>query len=84
MSETRHPVCPICKKEVLLPFSIIHYEASKTFGNWFCSNCGFCISTDDSRCYEPKEDIKVSLIPELATRIRELKRIYETKYKKPL
>ena len=56
MSEIKFPVCPICKKEVLLPFSIMQVGmdiSNKVYGTWFCSNCGFFLTTRDTRAINP-------------------------------
>jgi len=84
MIAPKYPVCPICKKEVLIPLSISLMDTQKQYGSWICTNCGFCISTQDTRGYNPNNDIEVSIIPKIAAKTRELKRIYETQYQKPL
>ena len=80
MTHTHTVLCPICEKEVLLPFSISQYEfKGKTFGSWICTNCGFCISTGDSRGCNPNTDVKSRFIHKLRTRVQGLKKIYEIK-----
>jgi hypothetical protein len=80
MSKIEHPDCPICKKEVLLPFSICANERNelkeKTYGSWVCTNCGFCISTGDSKASNPKQDITAVFLDELAIKIEELRKVY--------
>jgi hypothetical protein len=79
MSELRLPLCPICKEEVLLPFSITQYDiGAKTFGNWVCTNCGFYITTRDTRAINPKEDIETGFIFNLRTKMNRLKKDYQT------
>ncbi|WGM89281.1 MAG: hypothetical protein IAX21_07145 [Candidatus Bathyarchaeota archaeon] len=83
MSVTEYAICPICKKEVLLPFSICANECNeikeKTYGSWVCTNCGFCISTGDSKASNPKHDITAVFLNEFAIKIEELRKVY---YKK--
>ena len=77
MSETRHPVCPICKKEVLLPFSISQYEVrGKHFGSWVCTNCGFYITTGDKRAMDPISDFETGINPFLRKEIKKIKKEY--------
>lgn len=80
MIENNCPSCPVCKNEVLLPFSIFENEMkTKTFGSWVCTNCGFCISTHNSKGSNPKEDITVYFIDELKIKIEELRRKHQNK-----
>ena len=78
MSEIRLPFCPICSQEILLPFSSDHVSASgKTFSCWFCSNCGFYLTTVDSKAVNPEKDIKTGFNLELRKKIREMKETYQ-------
>lgn len=77
MSESVFPLCPICKKEILVPFSATQYDiGSKTFGFWFCSWCGFYLTTRDSRAVNPEEDIETGFNIQLRGKIREMKKDY--------
>ena len=77
MSQSKYPVCPICKQEVLLHFSGSQYELiSKTFGSWICSNCGFYLTSGDSRAIDPESDIKAGFNLSLIKMVEELRREY--------
>ena len=87
MTDLKFPICPICKQEVLLPFSIIQANArnlsGKTFGNWVCSNCGFFLSTEDNRGINPKEDIQAGFSENLVEKVEKLrKQFYEKQSEK--
>jgi hypothetical protein len=80
MKASEYPVCPICKQEVLLPFSISQYELrGKIFGNWICSNCGFYLTTGDSRAEVPESDIKAGFHTLLRKKVEELRKEYYDK-----
>jgi len=75
MSESSYPLCPICKKEILVPFSSTQFElGSKTFGCWFCSWCGFYLTTRDNRAINPEQDIETGFNIQLRRKIREMKK----------
>jgi C4-type Zn-finger protein len=77
VSEMRLPLCPICKREVLLPMStwIFKYEKEKVYGNWICTNCGFYITTGKNTGTEP-EDITADFHIPLRSRIEYLRKEY--------
>jgi hypothetical protein len=78
MSEKIFPYCPICNREVLLPFSSDHVSAGgKAFSCWFCSNCGFYLTTVDNKAVNPKKDIKAGFNIELRQKILEMKDQYK-------
>jgi len=78
MSEMRFPLCPICKDEVLLPFSTSQYEVGeKVFGSWVCTNCGFFITTLDTRAIDIRNDIKTGFHLPLRRGIKELREEYK-------
>ena len=76
MVENSFPKCPICKEEVLLPFSVSQLETTKTFAHWVCTNCGFCIGTADSRGCNPDKDVEAGFLSQLIKKMDELKEIY--------
>ncbi|MEJ2241424.1 MAG: hypothetical protein P8Y18_04700 [Candidatus Bathyarchaeota archaeon] len=80
MSENKYPICPICKKEVLLPFSImqvaVEHPAEKTYGNWICSNCGFFLTTRDTRAINPEKDIESGFNLDLQQKVEDLRKEY--------
>ncbi len=82
MSEMRLPVCPICKREILLPLSTWRVSAGsawgneKIFGNWICTNCGFYITTGENAGTNP-EDINADFNMPLRTRIEYLREEYK-------
>lgn len=78
MSEMRLPVCPICKREVLLPLStwVLRYGREKVIGKWICTNCGFYITTGKSAGTD-LEDITTDFHIPLRTRIEYLRREYK-------
>jgi len=88
MTDLKFPVCPICKQEVLLPFSIVQVAGTiseKTFGNWICSNCGFFLSTKGNRANNPELDIKAGFSKNLIKKVEELrKKYYEKQSEKPI
>ena len=68
------PICPICKKELMIPFSASQYEAgAKIFGTWICSKCGFYMTTGDTRGVDPESDIKIGINSDLKIRISEMR-----------
>ena len=75
MNEISFPSCPICNKEVLLPFSSVSVDV-KTFSIWFCSNCGFCLTTANNRAINPEKDINTGFNLDLRQKIREMKEQY--------
>ena len=77
MSEMKLPLCPICKREVLLPLSIYVTPGSweKVFGNWVCTNCGFYITTAKKPGAHP-DDINADFNIPLRTRIEYLRKEY--------
>ena len=80
MSEIKFPVCPICKKEVLLPFSITTVGGTlseKIYGTWFCSNCGFFLTTRDTRANNPERDIEAGFNHGLRAEIQRMRNEYQ-------
>ena len=79
MSE-KLPSCPICNQKVLLPFSSDHVTAGgKTFSFWFCSNCGFYLTTTaiTNRSIDPEKDIKTGINLEIRQKIGGMKKNYQ-------
>ena len=80
LTELSFPVCPICKREVLLPFSTMQFGvksvSDKTFGSWVCSNCGFYLSTKDNKASNPDQDIETGFNKNLRKKIEELRKQY--------
>lgn len=83
MTENNFPTCPICKREILLPFSIMQFGAStisdKTYGSWVCSNYGFFISTRDTRGINPEKDVEAGFNESLRKKIEDLRKSYNKK-----
>jgi len=82
LSEFKKPVCPICKQEVLLPFSIMQVGGNrpeKTYGTWICSNCGFFLSTRDTQGINPESDVEAGFSDYLQKKVEDLRQEY---YKK--
>jgi hypothetical protein len=69
MVESNVPSCPVCKVEVLLPFSASQEENTKDYAHWVCTNCGFCIGTGDTKGTNPKDDIKTEILQNLVKEI---------------
>jgi hypothetical protein len=79
MSELRLPDCPICKREVLLPLSISQtseYAGGKPYGLWVCSNCGFYITTSDTRAINPVKDIQTGFNKDLCKKVEKMRLEY--------
>ena len=78
MADINFPKCPVCKKEVLLPFSIMQIAgvrlAEKTYGTWICSNCGFFLSTGDTRGINSKKDVKAGFSVDLQKQVEDLRK----------
>ena len=77
MVENSFPKCPICKEEVLLPFSVSKDMSTKVYAHWVCTNCGFCIGTGDTRGYNTPKDILVGIFPEIVKRIEKIREEYQ-------
>lgn len=78
MRQVRLPVCPVCKEEILLPFSVSGgMESAMTFAHWICTNCGFCIGTDNTRGIHPEEDLHAGFLYKLTARMKELKESFQ-------
>lgn len=80
MSQLRLPDCPICNREVLLPLSISQqsgYASGKPYGLWICSNCGFYITTSDTRAINPDKDIKTGFNQSLREKVEKLRKEYK-------
>jgi hypothetical protein len=80
MVDLNFPICPICKREVLLPFSIMQVWAkniqAKQYGTWICSNCGFFLSTKDERAVNPDKDVEAGFSTKLRKKVEELRKNY--------
>jgi len=80
MTDLKYPICPICKREVLLPFSTMQVGVesiqAKQYGIWACSNCGFFLSTKDNRAINPDKDIEAGFSTKLRKEVEELRRQY--------
>jgi len=78
MSEMRLPICPICKREILLPLStwVLKYGKENVVGNWICTNCGFYITTGKNSGTDPEEIIADFNVP-LRARIEYLRKEYK-------
>jgi hypothetical protein len=79
MSESKYPVCPICKQEVLLPFSISQisdHSTGKVYGSWICSNCGFYLNTRDTRAIDPESDFETGFNVYVRKKVEELREKY--------
>ena len=80
MTDLKVPLCPICKREVLLPFSTMHQGPknlqSKEYGTWACSNCGFFLSTKNKRAVNPDKDIEAGFSIKLRKKVEELRNQY--------
>lgn len=83
MTDLKFPICPICKREVLLPFSIMqvgeHNTCVKQYGTWACSNCGFFLSTIDNSAVNPDKDIEAGFSITLRKKVEELRKQYMKK-----
>jgi len=63
----------------LLPFSIsqhTNYASGKAYGSWICTNCGFYITTGDTRVIDPTSDIETGFIFHLRKKIRKMRKDY--------
>ena len=84
MVESKFPICPIWKREVLLPFSIMQVGAptiaAKVYGTWICSNCGFFLSTKDNRAVNPDKDIEAGFSIQLSKKIEKLRKQYNKEH----
>ena len=78
MSEMKLPLCPICKREILLPLSIYVTPGAweKVFGNWICTNCGFSITTA-KKSGAHTDNIITDFNMALRTRIEDLRKEYK-------
>ena len=80
MTDLKYPICPICKREVLLPFSTIHVGATniqaKQYGTWACSNCGFFLSTKDNKAINPDKALEAGFSTKLRQEVEELRKQY--------
>ena len=80
MTDLKYPICPICKREVLLPFSTIHVGAeniqAKQYGTWVCSNCGFFLSTKDHKAINPGKALEAGF----STKLRQMNRLLVLQY----
>ncbi|MEJ2495444.1 MAG: hypothetical protein P8Y79_14075 [Ignavibacteriaceae bacterium] len=78
MTDLTFPICPICKREVLLPFSTMqvgeHNTYAKQYGTWACSNCGFFLSTIDKSAVNPDIDIEAGFSIKLRKKVEELRK----------
>jgi hypothetical protein len=83
LTDLKFPICPICKREVLLPFSIMqvgeHNTCVKQYGTWACSNCGFFLSTIDNSAVNPDKDIEAGFSITLRKKVEELRKQYMKK-----
>lgn len=77
MVENSFPKCPICKEEVLLPFSVSQDMSTKVYAHWVCTNCGFCIGTGDTRGCNPDNDIILSFLQELVEEVKSAREHYQ-------
>ena len=78
MTGIHFPLCPICDQATMLPFSSDHVSAGgKAFSCWFCSNCGFYLSTIDNKAINPEKDIKTGFNLELRQKINDMKEQYK-------
>jgi len=77
MVENSFPKCPICKEEVLLPFSVSQDMSTKVYAHWVCTNCGFCIGTGNTKGYNPNYDITFEFLQELAEEVRSAREHYQ-------
>ncbi len=75
------PKCPVCREEVLLPFSVSQEETTKDYAHWVCTNCGFCIGTGDTRGVNPKDDIQTEALQNLVKAIEDKRLQHRTKKK---
>jgi len=78
LTDLTFPICPICKREVLLPFSTMqvgeHNTYAKQYGTWACSNCGFFLSTIDNSAVNPDKDIEAGFSIKLRKKVEELRK----------
>jgi hypothetical protein len=84
MSQFKHPICPICKQEILLPFSLSQspdWTTIKAYGSWICSNCGFYLTATDSKNVDQKHAIEAGFSVYLKKKVEDLRGEYFKKSK---